>query len=133
MVLVVSIITAISNYSVNDENNNENGKKHRNDNKTKIPRGNATIITTNVSPHFFLLSVFFYSNTQVYLLGYGAKLFRFNFETSNPHGDSRQDVDVSSAESITGHKSNDIFIAKYLSAESTNQYLRKRWRLKFCV
>lgn len=76
---------------------------------------------------------FFYSNTQVYLLGYGAKLFRFNFETSNPHGDFRQDVDVSSAESITGHKSNDISIAKYLSAESTNQYLRKRWRLKFCV
>nr|XP_058950106.1 neuronal acetylcholine receptor subunit alpha-7-like isoform X2 [Pocillopora verrucosa] len=35
---------------------------------------------------------------KVYLLGYGAKLFRFNFETSNPRGDSRQDVDVSSAE-----------------------------------
>lgn len=59
MVLVVSIITAISNYSINDENNNENSKKNRNDNKTKIPRGNATIITTNVSPHFFLLGVFF--------------------------------------------------------------------------
>ena len=125
MVLVVSIITAISNYSINDENNNENGKKHRNDNKTKIPRGNATIITT-MSRLISFCYQFFYSNTQVYLLGYGAKLFRFNFETSNPHGDSRQDVDVSSAESITGHKSNDISIAKYLSAESTNQYLRKR-------
>lgn len=126
MVLVVSIITAISNYSINDENNNENGKKHRNDNKTKIPRGNATIVTRKCLASFLPVISFFYSNTQVYLLGYGAKLFRFNFETSNPHGDSRQDVDVSSAESITGHKSNDIFIAKYLSAESTNQYLRKR-------
>lgn len=29
MVLVVSIITAISNYSINDENNNENSKKEQ--------------------------------------------------------------------------------------------------------
>ena len=54
MVLVVSIITAIGNYSINDENNNENSKKNRNDNKTKISRGDATIVTTNVSPHSFL-------------------------------------------------------------------------------
>ncbi|XP_022782381.1 neuronal acetylcholine receptor subunit alpha-3-like isoform X2 [Stylophora pistillata] len=43
----------------------------------------------------------------VYLLGYGAKLFRFKFENSNPFGDSLQDSDVPSAESIAGHTMND--------------------------
>ena len=47
-------------------------------------------------------------NSQVYLLGYGAKLFRFDFGKSNPGGDSLQGGDVSSAESIAGQKSNDI-------------------------
>lgn len=43
---------------------------------------------------------------KVYLLGYGAKLFRFNFGSSNSQGDASQESDVSSAESITGQKRN---------------------------
>lgn len=43
---------------------------------------------------------------KLYLLGYGAKLFRFNFGSSNSQGDASQESDVSSAESITGQKRN---------------------------
>lgn len=57
-----------------------------------------------------LLVYIFYSflpyNPQVYLLGYGAKLFRFNLGGSSSHGDASQESDVSSAESITGQKRN---------------------------
>ncbi|KAL9955079.1 hypothetical protein ACROYT_G036354 [Oculina patagonica] len=51
---------------------------------------------------------------KVYVLGYGAKLFRFKFGGSNPNDGASQGSDVSSAESITGQKLNDkeILVAK---------------------
>lgn len=57
---------------------------------------------------------------KVYLLGYGAKLFRFDFGKSNPGGDSLQGGDVSSAESIAGQKINDkeILVSKETNGNS---------------
>ncbi|KAJ7390923.1 hypothetical protein OS493_020943 [Desmophyllum pertusum] len=55
---------------------------------------------------------------KVYLLGYGAKLFRFNFGGSKSHGDAPLESDVSSAESITGQKLNG---KESLVAKNTNE------------
>lgn len=61
----------------------------------------------------FDLLLFLRYNPQVYLLGYGAKLFRFNFGGSDPHDEASQKSGVSSAESITGRKRNLTFSLHY--------------------
>ena len=70
----------------------------------KLTATKTIIFNSNYGSDIFYL--FLPNHLQVYLLGYGAKLFRFNFGSSNSQGDASQESDVSSAESITGQKRN---------------------------